>query len=162
MTPSNVGSIAQSETGEGLDASRQILTRVDLSQMEAPDMVRHMTAEMEALGALFETAETRADVEGRLQQVELAGINYRTMILRVERALDQGDEATEEAWARGRARLRRAHADLTGTGDRLARTYPEIKDDVRERFDKFEFGLLARRGDARTAARTGRDERTPR
>ena len=166
MTPSNVGSESVSQTGTGLDASRYVITPVDLSQTDDEDMVPILLSDMEHLNALFAKTRNAVDVESSLKQVELAGINYRTMVLRVERALDQGDAATEAAWAKHRARLRRAHRDLMSTGETLASRHPELRRDIEERFDKFDFGLLAkRRAAAGPAPRTGgadADEPAPR
>ena len=167
MTPSNVGSISESQTNTGLDASRYIITEVDLSQTDAADMVPLLLRDMEALDALFARTRNAVDVESSLKQVELAGINYRTMILRVERALDAGDAEAEAAWSTGRARLRRAHRDLMDTGERLASEYPELRRDIEERFDKFNMGLLSNRrpanaGPTRTGGADAEDGPAPR
>ena len=145
MTPSNVGSESLSQTNTGLNASRYIITKVDLSQMDDEDMIPQMIAEMEALDDLFGKTRNAVDVESALKQVELAGINYRTMILRVQRAIDQGDDTVAAVYERRGRALRRAHSDLLATGRQLARDYPDLKSDISERFDKFDFGMLASR-----------------
>ena len=157
MTPSNVGSESVSQTGTGLDASRYIITQVDLSQTDDEDMIPIMLADMEHLNDLFAKTRNRVDVESSLKQVELAGQNYRTMILRVERAIQQGDDATIAAFDRFGARLQRAHRDLVTTGDDLAVQYPELRRRIDENFDKFDFGALADRdfGPADPTRRTG-------
>ena len=160
MTPSNVGSESLSQTNTGLDASRYLITQVDLSQMDDEDMIPQMIREMEALDNLFAKTRNAVDVESSLKQVELAGINYRTMILRVQRAIDQGDDNVAAVYERRGRALQRAHSDLLATGERLARQYPELETRISEKFDKFDFGMLARsaadrREAARLAPRTG-------
>ena len=147
MTPSNVGSEASSRTGEGLDASRYIITPVDISSVESEDVVPLLTRDLEALNALFAKTRNRADVVAALEQVNLAGINYRTLALRLDQGLEQGDDTTRRAWERGKAALRREHRDFMATGRELAAQYPDIRRDIDERFDKFDFGLPARRAD---------------
>ena len=155
-TPSNVGSVSQSQTGTGLDASELIITPVDLSKIEVEDMPAQMLRDMNALTDLFVRARDQVDVEGALKQVELAGLNYRTLSLRVEQELDDGNDALEAAYADLRPRLRRAHRDLMTTGRDLAARYPDIRRDIEERFDKFDFGPIAANRQARDIdVRTG-------
>ena len=142
-TGSQYGQESYAQTGTGLDASSLIITTSEIRRLEPAEMVDQMIAEMDALSGALDRTQTYADAASLTQQVSMAGMNYRTMINRVQREAEAGNEAVVAKLARRETRLRRAHEQLLGSGRRVTGQYPELRRDLGEALDKFEYGMLA-------------------
>ena len=161
-TGSNYGSVSQSQTNTGLDASSLIITTSEVGKLDPEDMIDRMIAEMDALSGALGRSETYADAASLTKQVSMAGQNYRTMIGRVMRERDAGNEAVLRRLNQREARLRRAHAELMDTGRKTTSRFPETKRELGEALHKFEFGMLATRSSDRNRPANSRDEAAPR
>ncbi len=161
-TGSQYGAVSQSQTGSGLDVSQLIITTSEVDRLDPADMVDQMIAEMDALSGAMAGAQSYADAASLTKQISMAGQNYRTMISRVARERDDGNNSVLRRLNKREARLRRSHAELMDQGRRTIARYPDTRRELGEALDTFDFGMLATRSAERKRTATKRDTTAPR
>ncbi|MGB6228990.1 MAG: hypothetical protein WBF53_02555 [Litorimonas sp.] len=129
-----------SVTTEGAQPS---VSAADIQELDADGLVARIVGDLERLSEQIADPRDADELRSDLMRVEEAGTDYRTVAMRFERMLRDGDAAAEQALGANRARLASARDTMDRRAQVLIAQYPELETDIRETMDKFDFGFLA-------------------
>ncbi|WP_298918405.1 hypothetical protein [uncultured Algimonas sp.] len=126
-----------------VDGADETISAADLGELEPALMVERLVSDLDGMVVEFGKIDDRAHLDSTLMRLEAVGTDYRTIALRLDRELAAGNEAALAAIRANRSELAAARADMDQAMAALIRTYPNKARDIRETFDKFDFGFLS-------------------
>ncbi|MGB3456833.1 MAG: hypothetical protein WBA35_10770 [Litorimonas sp.] len=125
-----------------VDSAASTISAADIGELDTDGQLVRLGNDLRGMAVEFDKVDDAAHLDSTLMRLEEVGTDYRTIALKVDRQLQDGDEAARAALATHRAELIAARDALLAERDRMIAAYPDMERDVRETFDKFDFSFL--------------------
>lgn len=125
-----------------VDMSAGTISAADLNELDFDGLARRLVNDLRGMTVEMGKVDDRDHLNSTLVRLEEVGTDYRTIALRFERAMDGGSEEAADALRASRPDLESVRDAMLSRRDALSGAYPDLETDIRETFDKFDFGFL--------------------